>query len=356
MILEDVAQGRDNNLNLVRMLAATGVLVSHAWPISLGPGTAEPLFALTGHTLGTICVKIFFAISGFLITASFLRSSTLTRFTLARVLRLFPGLAVSLVFVALIMGPLITNLSFPEYLLAPGTWTFFVRNLALVQPQYWLPGVFTENPYPNVEGSIWTLFHEVVCYLCVFLAGILGIFSKRKTAGVFLLLGLFGWLAISHAALPLPHKLEAFLGLALPFAMGVAAWLWRDRIILSPWIALTLFAIWFVLFKTIGSVPVTTALFSAMLTYAVLWIGYTPLGFMRAYNQVGDYSYGMYVYAFPLQGLAVWLTGGEQSPWVNIALSFPMTLVCAILSWHLVEKPSLDSLKPLLAKFRSQAI
>ncbi|MBG6212068.1 peptidoglycan/LPS O-acetylase OafA/YrhL [Labrenzia sp. EL_126] len=356
MILEDVAKGRDNNLNVVRMLAATGVLVSHAWPISLGPGTSEPLFTLTGHSLGTICVKIFFAISGFLITASFLRSSTLTRFTLARVLRLFPGLGVSLVFVALVMGPLTTNLTVPEYLLSPGTWTFFVRNLTLVQPQYGLPSVFTDNPYPNVEGSIWTLFHEVVCYLCVFFAGILRIFSKRKLASVFLLLGLFGWLAVSHASLPLPYKMEAFLGLALPFAMGVAAWLWRDRILLSPWIALTLFSFWLALFNVLGSEPISIAVFSAALTYSVLWIGYMPLGFMRAYNRVGDYSYGMYVYAFPLQGLAIWLTGGEQSPWFNIALSFPLTLICAILSWHLVEKPSLESLKPLLARFRSQTI
>ena len=46
-ILGEQATGRNNNLNLVRLVAALAVLVSHAWPITGGPQTAEPLQELT---------------------------------------------------------------------------------------------------------------------------------------------------------------------------------------------------------------------------------------------------------------------------------------------------------------------
>ena len=94
MLISEIAQNRDNNLNLLRLAAATGVLVSHAYPIALGPEAVQPLKALIGQTLGQICVVIFFVISGFLITQSAVNSASLWNWTVARILRLFPGLLV----------------------------------------------------------------------------------------------------------------------------------------------------------------------------------------------------------------------------------------------------------------------
>ena len=71
MQLGSVSRGRDNNLNLIRLLAAAAVLVSHAYPITLGDGAEEPLTAELGFTLGTVAVYVFFAISGFLIAGSY---------------------------------------------------------------------------------------------------------------------------------------------------------------------------------------------------------------------------------------------------------------------------------------------
>ena len=109
--LGEVAQGRDNNFNLIRLCAATAVLVSHAWPLTRGPGTVEPLQRLTGHSLGTLAVYVFFAVSGFFVSASFARRASAADFLAARALRLFPALTVSLVLVTLLMGPLLTTLS-----------------------------------------------------------------------------------------------------------------------------------------------------------------------------------------------------------------------------------------------------
>src|SRR5687767_8279407 len=86
-MLSEVSSGRDNNYNLIRMVAASSVLVSHSWPISLGPDTIEPLKKLTGFSLGTIAVFVFFAVSGFFITKSFDRRDSFLSFMMARILR-----------------------------------------------------------------------------------------------------------------------------------------------------------------------------------------------------------------------------------------------------------------------------
>ena len=75
-----------------------------------GDGVIEPLKPWLGLSLGTLAVYVFFAISGFLIAASYQRSQSVTRFLLARGLRLFPGLAVSLVLVAMAPATLLALL------------------------------------------------------------------------------------------------------------------------------------------------------------------------------------------------------------------------------------------------------
>ena len=148
--LGTAARGRDNNLNLIRMVAASAVLVSLAWPQTYGVGVVEPLELATHHSLGRLSVYVFFAISGFLVAASFARSATLTRFVAARSLRLLPGLLVSLLLVSFVLGPLATRLPLADYLAARGTWMAVVQNITLFSPQFWLPGVFNDNPFPAV--------------------------------------------------------------------------------------------------------------------------------------------------------------------------------------------------------------
>jgi peptidoglycan/LPS O-acetylase OafA/YrhL len=335
--LADAASGRDNNLNLIRMVAATAVLVSHAWPIALGPGTPEPLHALTGYTLGALAVFAFFTISGFLIAASYDRSRTYRQFLLARTLRLFPALVVSLFLVAFVMGPLVTTLPLGTYLTDPGLYTFMVRNTALIIPQYTLPGVFETNPYPTVEGSIWTLVHEVACYIGIFLLGIAGLLRRRQVMATLFLAYLAGWVAVPLLDIGLHPRVNALRELSLPFALGTALYLWRDRIILSPVIALALIGAAALARETVLQGPATVT----ALGYTLFWLAYVPGGAVRRYNLIGDYSYGIYIYAFPIQGLMVWLLG-PMTPVENILWSLPPTLVISVLSWHLVEKPALS--------------
>lgn len=338
--LGSVATGRDNNLNLIRMLAAFAVLVSHAWPLDLGSGTPEPLKAFVGQSLGTLAVYVFFVISGFLITASFQRTHSRSRFVLARVLRLLPGLAVSLLIVAFCLGPLVTTWPVADYLRAPETWMFLVRNLTMALPQYTLPGVFDTNPYPAVEGSIWTLIHEVLCYVMVFAAGVAGLLGSGRRMAVFLGLYAAGWALTLAFSEVFPERLLVLRNLSLPFVIGMAGWIWRDRVVLSVWVVPVLGLAWFGLRDTALAFPALTL----FVCYATAWFAFIPSGGLHVYNRLGDYSYGIYIYAFPVQGLIVWAFG-SLGPVLHIALATPPVVILSVMSWHVVERPALQWLK-----------
>lgn len=343
--LSDRAKGRDNNLNLIRAVAAMAVLVSHAVPIALGTAVPEPLEARFGIALGTFAVYVFFVISGFLITASFQRSSSHLSFLLARVLRLVPALFISLVLVTYGMGPLVSILGVREYLTLIEPFVFFIKNLTLISIEYYLPGVFVDNPVSNVVGSILTLRHEVAAYMLVFAIGMLGGFTTRLRATVALLAAIAIQVALVQSGMALPSLLDQFLDLVSPFLVGSLLYVWRDRVpLLWPLALVAAVVLW--MFG--GKAGISYWIMMLSMSYLVMWLAYVPGGILRAYNRVGDYSYGIYIYAFPVQGLMVHLLG-PQSMWENVLYSTPPTLILSILSWHLVEQPSMAAKPGLMA-------
>ena len=108
--------------------------------------------------------------------------------------------------------------------------------------------------------------------------------------------------------------------------------IWREQIRLSGWTALLL---WLPVPLLAGTGLMATFITLA-LVYTTFWVGFVPKGQMLAYNRLGDYSYGVYIYAFPVQQLLVWQFPG-MAPVTNILLAAPVTLGLAILSWKLVE-------------------
>ncbi len=334
-MLGNLSRDRNNNLNLIRMVAASAVLIGHAWPLSLGPDAATSIPGLFSST----AVLIFFGISGFLVTQSMDRTSAVENWLSARALRLFPGLLVALLLTVLILGPAVTKLPLASYFSSPEIISYFVRNFTLAFMQYGLPGVFENNPYPiAINGSLWTLFYEVVCYSVVFLFGFLAL--KRAIGAKLIFFGvLFGVYATVHvlgAYEHAPYKAEALMKLGFPFFVGMTFYVWRDKLPMNWFLGVALFCLTF-LFKEFFFYK---EVYLITLTYWVFLIGYLPKGRILSYNNIGDYSYGTYIYAFPIQQASVYFFD-ISSPWVNIAIAFPITLLCATLSWYLVEKPCL---------------
>lgn len=155
---EALASDRSRNLDLLRLVLAASVIISHAWSLALSPGTAEPLDWVTSHSLGGWAIGGFFLISGLLVTASAQRS-TPRQFRVARARRIMPGVGV----VVLVTLALACVSGSSTNVQEAVTW--FARVLTLVSNEHRLTEAFVPNPYPEIiNGPLWSLFYEVLAY------------------------------------------------------------------------------------------------------------------------------------------------------------------------------------------------
>jgi peptidoglycan/LPS O-acetylase OafA/YrhL len=184
--------GRNNNFDALRLLAAISVIFSHSFLIAEGTQDNEPLILLTSNQaiLGLAGVFVFFAISGFLVTQSFERTPNPWQFLAKRALRIFPGLFVATLVSALVLGPIVTNLTLAGYLSRLQPYEYVIGNTLLDQTVHELPGVwFADNGVGlEVNGSLWTLRIEFLMYLMVLVLGVLRLLTVR-TALVLLAFG-----------------------------------------------------------------------------------------------------------------------------------------------------------------------
>jgi len=341
MQLSAYAIGRDNNFNLIRFLAAFTVLYSHSFALALGPGDHEPWFARIGYTPASVAVDVFFVTSGFLVTASLFRRGS-ADWVRARALRILPALMVMSALLVFVLGPLFTTHVLVAYFGDTDTWKFLAKNATtLFGVKLRLPGVFADNPMARmVNGSLWTMPFELRCYITLALAWWGVKFAASDAQRLFTRMvviataGLLVALWWSHdAGLRQWHGFRLFF----MFFCGTAFWLLRDHVPMRGWIAAALFGV-----ACLGAWQPALFfwIYPPAIAYLVLWCAYVPGGALRAYNRVGDYSYGVYIYAYPVQQAVI-----AASPGIGVVATFfsatAITLPLAIASWHLVEKPML---------------
>ena len=326
-----MSQGYDN-FSLLRFLAAALVIFGHSWATAKNPsGATDWIGQQTLNFSGTVAVNIFFWVSGFLITMSYIRRPKFMPFLLARLLRIFPALIVCVVLTALVLGGICTSLPLSEYLRHPDVWSYIHGNTFLHDMRWYLPGVFESNSHKGVvNGSLWTLNGEVRMYLFVLLLGSFGLLANATR---------FGWtlatLVVIALFLPAIQLVPpAFLGLSAFFAFGAFCYLHRAAVPVSGHLVLALAF----LTLCLRGQPGYQLMLSAFTAYAALWFSYGPR--LPSLEKYGDYSYGLYLYGFPLQQLVAQLQP-EWGPLRSLLLSFPLTLALAIPSWHFVEKPML---------------
>jgi peptidoglycan/LPS O-acetylase OafA/YrhL len=342
-ILDEVQKrnGVTAGFDYLRLGLALAVLVWHSIILTSGSlAVYQALWSGPFRFLAAAILPMFFALSGFLVTGSLVRTR-LHQFATLRVLRLAPALTVEVTLSALILGPLFTTQRLWDYLTSPELAGYFGNIIGLVH--FTLPGVFEQNRVPRVVNSqLWTIPFELECYVSLAIVSLLmGLRHRRIFVALLLLFSL-----TATASAVLKNSVSPFAPLqgrvlVVAFLAGVAIHLYRDRILYSSVIGVVAVIASIVLLQ----IPNAAYLAAFPVAYLPVWIG-----LMRPPSiPFGDLSYGVYLFHFPIEQTIAHLFPSVGSWWQMTLMALPPSLLCAWLSWNLVEQPILSRKTLILA-------
>lgn len=347
--MSDIPVRASNNFGFLRLLFAALVVFGHSPELIDGNRSRELLTVIFGTlSLGELAVNGFFLISGYLITKSYLQTKSASRYLLKRALRIYPGYLTAYFVCLLIVGPLaggsLSALSAADVLK-------HIANAARFGIPY-MAGAFSELPYPSLNGSLWTIFYEFGCYIALMFFGLFGILKFRS---VFLVM-----VATLLVTATILHSLQPFQGIAYIlfqfirflaiFCVGAFFFLYKDRIPYNRNMAIGAVLLLLPLMFTVLA-EAATAIFGG---YILFWFALTvKTGALSRIGENTDLSYGLYLYAWPVQNLTISLYR-DISPYLLSAITIVVAGAIAYLSWTLVERPFL-LLKDFTARARERA-
>jgi peptidoglycan/LPS O-acetylase OafA/YrhL len=345
MTLEDkiaAASGRPTGFDYLRLALALSVVAVHIFQTGLGDEAANAFFPPAVRPLAACILPMFFALSGFLVAGSLARTSTLVEFFALRIIRLAPALIVEVLLSAFLIGALFTALPLSEYFSHPRFWAYLLNIVGWIH--FTLPGVFLDNPRPNmVNQQLWTVPWELDCYIVLGALAFAGLKKSRALLIVAIVAAhLFAvfWYSFHEAKSPLIAKAGV---LPISFLVGVLFYFYASKI---KW-SFALFGISVAVMYLLFRLPNGDLLVALPATYVTVFLGVAN----PARNQVvlsGDYSYGIYLYGFPLQQAFAHLWPGLN---LASAAAIVMTVGFAAFSWWFVERPALAARK-LIKKIR----
>ena len=343
-------RGVGPGFDFLRMALAGLIFIGHAkWVaggVSLGatvhlfgmgpaPGALVSTYEWVGFTrpFKVALVPGFFALSGFLVAGSALRLRRTSTFLAHRALRIFPALVVEVLLSAFLLGPALTTLPLSGYFADPRVWSYLMNMVGHVH--FLLPGVFEQNTITHaVNVNLWTLPAELYCYiLCAVLMISRLMYDRRAVTTVALVatvvLAMLNLIYGISAGTPYPHHVILYY-----FLLGLAAYHWRDLIPCRPLLFAPIAAAAYVLLMF----PSLTYVVAPLVTWCTMFVGMIAFPRFRLLAS-GDYSYGFYLYGFPLvQALIAavpWFYGRQVA---FVAATIILTALFAALSWHMIEK------------------
>ncbi|CAM5486453.1 hypothetical protein SAVIM338S_03369 [Streptomyces avidinii] len=363
--LSEVYSPRANSFGVLRLLLASSVVLSHVWPLGWGP--LDPLWRYSGQQtdVGKMAVVGFFVLSGFMITGSGARI-TAGRFAWHRALRILPGLWGSLLVSALIIIPALyywLHGSLNGYWNHPqgplgylsGTWTTAISN------GWDISGVIAEgkargtNFDGGVNGALWSLKYEILCYVMIGMLGASGILQRARkfVPMVVAALGLIilndwinspTWRRIPGdlaSAVEIPAlgsmSVRSVIVLVFAFLIGGTFQLYRERLPVNDLLAL-------------GSAAVLAASLAfggffvfgyPAFAYLLIWLA---VRLPKPFQKIGrkrDFSYGIYIYGFTVEQALAMLGYAKYGKPVFLLLALAGTVALAVLSWYLIESPAM---------------
>jgi peptidoglycan/LPS O-acetylase OafA/YrhL len=349
-----------NNFDAIRLAMALLVVWSHSFAIYLGSEKTEPVSLLMNgaYDAGKIAVLVFFVISGFLICHSFENSKSVAQYFSRRVSRIYPGYIVATLICAFIIVPLFSSRSIAD---------FNGAELAkIIGLNFLLRGYFPVSDAFNgtaINGSLWSIPFEFWCYIGLAGLGIASILKHRVVclAITFAVMAIRVWLDLAgrrpgggYIGLIIGYQYLWFVVLPC-FMMGVCFYLYRDRVPRSR----------LLLMSGIGALVIapnlpldpphaqilTNLILPPVISY-VTYVAFTEKLKLHGAARWGDFSYGTYLYAYPLQKMLLFTFGGLLSFSAYIAFSMALSVAAGILSWNLVERWFLAKRHPTLPEVK----
>jgi peptidoglycan/LPS O-acetylase OafA/YrhL len=322
---------------------AVAVVWSHSFALYLGSEETEPLsIVLDGaYNAGNIGVMVFFVISGFLVTRSFLNSKSIFRFMKRRVTRIYPGYMVATSICAFIIIPIYAHIMKMDTLEVVKT---IGENLLL--RNYFPPSnVFNANHAPQaVNGSLWSIPFEFWCYIGVAALGAISLLSRRWFLVLVTVTVLFGRVVLDLLGKKPGGGLIGFVigwpyewFVILPnFLFGMLAFSFRDVIPKSRSLLLVLFAA--VLISSYVSLNLAHLIMPLGLAYATFYLAFTHAVPFQNAGRWGDFSYGTYLYAWPIQQMLFASFIGVMPFVAFVPLAISLSLTAGVISWYAVER------------------
>ncbi len=343
--------GQTSGFDYLRLALALAVILWHSFHVTHEQADVVRMSSGYYRPMMAIVLPMFFALSGFLVAGSLVRTNSLVVFLTLRALRIFPALTVEILLSALILGPFVTTENLHAYFSGREFWNYFLNILGLIH--YTLPGVYSGNIVPKlVNLSLWTIPFELECYIVISVLFAVGLTSRWKH--LFLPMVLTAIVCLTLWSLrPAVMKVSGPVygrALVLSFLLGVALYLYRERVVLNGFLA----ALAAVASIVLLSIPPLAPFSVVPAAYLTVYLGMlTPPRVWLI--RTGDYSYGLYLFAFPLQQLYVYLMNNRAGMLANYAFSVVLCLGYAAFSWHCVEKPIL-SRKTMVIGFIQRAL
>src|SRR5579863_302124 len=338
-------KGEGPGFAILRVGLAVGIFLMHSRMLSTA-GSVVPIVgpAVDGHAAWSgpmrpvyvVLVPAFFALSGFLVTGSALRLRNTGTFLTFRVLRILPALFVEVTLCAIVLGSAFTTLPLRSYFTDYGFWRYFGNIVGIIT--FYLPGVFLQNRMSIVNANLWTLPSEFDCYFITAILMATGLFYKTKTVtGVVVVVSIvFAVLNAANDFAVTPFQYTP-LTVTYYFFIGMAFFYWKSRIPArwSLFIAAAALSYAFLYSqRTIFIAPI-------FVVYCVVFLGVAALPEIGALK-TRDYSYGIYLYGFPItQGLVAAFPGLVGHKVIVSLAALTLTTLFAATSWKYVEKPTL---------------
>lgn len=320
------------------------VLVAHSSPVLTGKALEnDPVRFLFHHfDLGRFGVNIFFIISGFLVCDSWIRKPTIISFLSSRFLRVLPALIAVVLISVFVTGTMFTTLSLSDYFSSSITHRY-LQNVTMYRLYYILPGVFTDNPLKEeINASLWTLPYEFTCYLLLLILGLCGVMKNKYISLLFFaatfFVRIFFFDSVREFIIPvLGIDMERFYDLFLLFLSGMMYYQFREKI---PFHSL-LFAAALIVSFLVKETDAAPFIYLFSIPYMIFFVAFAKAGALNKTGTYGDFSYGIYLWAFPVQQTIVHFSNGNIPLSVMILLSLVFTFVMGMLSWHGIEKRAL---------------